>query len=126
MSISDEYQTLRNELLREYEREGNITTLAFTATAAIVGWGFTSQGADPIVYLLPLLLLALLLFHLINTLSTILRISVYIRVFIESNKRTGQYWETAISALRHKLRQERRLNPFTEVIFADFTALTGA
>ena len=71
MSVSDEYQTLRDELLREYEREGNITTLVFTATAVIIGWGFTAQNPNPIVFLLPLLLLALLLFHLINTLSTI-------------------------------------------------------
>ncbi|MBI3941568.1 MAG: hypothetical protein HY326_01025 [Chloroflexi bacterium] len=126
MSISDEYQSLREELLKEYEREININTLVFTVTAVIIGAGVTAQKPYPIVFLLPLSILALLLFQLNNTLSTILTISVYIRVFIESNEDVDQHWETTINELRNKLRSKRRFRSLTEVIFARFTAIMGA
>jgi len=123
MSISDEYKALRDEILMEYQREVNLTAFVFTATAAIIGYGITAES--PFVFLVPLVLLTLLLFQLRNSLHTILTISVYIRVFIESKKDVGQYWETAIDVLRNKLRNERRFRSLTDVIFARFTAVMG-
>jgi len=124
MSISDEYKSLRDEILMEYQKEVNLTTFVFTATAAIIGYGLTAK--NPWVFLVPLALLTLLLFQLRNSLRSILEISVYIRVFIESNKDFGQYWETTIDALRDKLRNEKRFRSLTDVIFARFTAMMGA
>jgi hypothetical protein len=127
MSSSDEYNALRAEILHEYQREVNLSTLAFTATAIIIGYGFTAPHPRPIVFLVPLLLLTLLLFQLVNSCRTILTISVYIRSHIEKrNRYVQQRWETAVSMLRRKLQHEERFHPLTELIFAIFTALTGA
>jgi len=123
MSISDEYKALRDEILMEYQREVSLTAFVFTATAAIIGYGISAKS--PFVFLVPLALLSLLLFQLRNSLHSVLTISVYIRVFIESKKDVGQHWETTIDALRKKLRNERRFRSLTDVIFARFTALLG-
>ena len=122
------YQTLRQELLDSYNREVNLATFAFTATAAFIGYGFTAQNPSPLVFLLPLLILALLFVQLNNSILTIFSISVYIRVFIEAESNSPK-WKTTISALRDALRKQGRFNPLkwlTEVHFSIAAILMGA
>src|SRR3989304_2602969 len=121
MSISDEYKTLRDEILMEYQREVHMAAFVFTATTLIIGYGINAKS--PFVFLVPLVLLALLLFQLRNAQDSILTISVYIRVFIESKRDSGQHWETTIDTLRDKLRNEGRFLSLTDVIFARFAAM---
>ncbi|HEX9989078.1 MAG TPA: hypothetical protein VGE45_11455 [Chloroflexia bacterium] len=107
MYKSDEYQTLRQELLDSYTREVNIVTFGFTATAAIIGFGFTTQSPPSLtalIFLVPLLMLALILLQVNNSIYTILTISVYIRVFFEEDENNGLHWERTISDLRTSLR----------------------
>jgi hypothetical protein len=76
------YETLRQELLDAYHRQINVVTFTFTATAAIIGFAFTAH--NPMIFLLPILILWLCLVQLNNTMYSVFTISVYIRKFIES------------------------------------------
>jgi len=116
MDATEEYKTLRQEILDWYTREVNLITFGFTATAAILGYGFTAQGTNPnpnpLVFLVPILILGLILVQLNNSISSILTISVYIRVFIEC-KSDGPKWETTIDALRNHFRKQKRFHLVT-------------
>lgn len=107
MSKSDEYQTLRQEILDSFTREVNLIALGFTATAAIIGYGFTLPKPPPLLFLTPILILTLIFLQLINSIFSILTISVYIRVFLEDES-NSPYWETTISGLRAKFRDEAK------------------
>ena len=69
--------------METYARQVNLVTFAFTATVALIGYNLTAGNSNPAIFLLPLLILALLLVQLNNSLYTIFTISIYIRVFIE-------------------------------------------
>ncbi len=104
------YQTLRQELLEAYTRQVNLVSFAFTASVALIGYSLVASTPNPLVFLLPLLILALLLVQLNNTGYTIFTISVYIRVFIERRYNIPP-WETQISTLRSVLRKTRPFDP---------------
>lgn len=116
MDATEEYKTLRQEILDWYTREVNFVAFGFTATAAILGYGFTSHStnpnANPLVFLVPILVLGLILVQLNNSISSILTISVYIRVFIEC-KSDGPKWETTIDTLRNHFRKQKRFRLVT-------------
>lgn len=123
---SDEYQSLRQELLDSYNREVNLAAFTFTAASAAIGYGFTAQNTNPIIFLLPVLILGLLLVQINNSIYTILSVSVYIRIFIEDG--SDRKWERAISTLRSILRKRKRYNPltlFTEIHYAVAAIVMG-
>jgi Ni,Fe-hydrogenase I cytochrome b subunit len=125
------YQTLRQELLNSYERTVTLTTFAFTATGALVGYALSANepgsqlahASYPFIFLLPLLILGLLIVQLTNSLYTIFTISGYIRIFIESEYEIPK-WETDIGAFRFYLRKKKpfkMLTPYNPLtFFSDF------
>ena len=87
MSRDTEYQTLREEILNNAGRQFNMVSFALTVTAALIGYGLTSGNA--LVFLVPLLMLALTLIHLVRNIYSILRIASYIRCSLSLKKRTS-------------------------------------
>lgn len=140
MNAEAVYQALRQELLEAYTRQVNLVAFAFTATGALIGYALitttsntTGTAPTSLIFLLPLLVLALLFVQLNNTIYTIFTISVYIRVFIE-RKYDIPKWEIRISDLRSRLRKNkpfkslRPYNPvtmFDAALYAIATALMG-
>ena len=110
----------------------NLAAFAFTASAAIIGYGFNVQEPKPLIFLLPLLILGLLVVQLNNSVYTIFTISVFVRVFIEPEDEIPK-WETNIGALRTLLRKKpfeglKSYNPITVLnaaIYVIVAALMG-
>ena len=111
MEAESVYQTLRQELLETYTRQVNLVAFAFTATVALIGYALATMapgttgalsgapvsltGSTSLMFLLPLLILALLFVQLNNTIFTIFNISIYIRAFIEPRYNIPK-WEIRI------------------------------
>jgi hypothetical protein len=110
------YDSLRQELLSTYGRQVNLIAFTFTATAALIGYGFSAQ--KPVIFLLPIIIFWLALVQLNNNLYGIFTISVYIRKSIEASNNFAR-WEQDISALREFLRTKK---PFE--LLKDFNPLT--
>jgi hypothetical protein len=85
MSRDTEYQTLRTEILDKSGRQFNMVSFALTVTVALIGYGLTNANA--LIFLVPLLMLALILIHLVRNIYAILRITSYIRLFIEPEEK---------------------------------------
>lgn len=107
--VMEEYKSLRTEILQLLEREVRLVIFSFTATAAILGFAFTQQrplreGA-PLLFLIPLLVLTLVLLQLNDTARSLVRIAVYIRIFLELND-PALNWETKMNELRGKVQDD--------------------
>jgi hypothetical protein len=123
VNTSTVYESLRQEILDTYNRQVNLVTFAFTAAAALMGFGFTAKDATSLVFLLPLVLMALLMVQLDNSIYNILTLSVYIRVVLERQNDMPK-WETDIGNLREHLRDTKSeapklLKPFNPVTLFD-------
>ena len=100
MSKDIEYQSLRNEILDNSNRQLNIVNLALGATVVLIGYGVDKSSS--LTILAPLLLLALAQLQLVRSVYTILRIASYIRLFIESDD-DNYNWETRIRHFRQRV-----------------------
>ena len=105
MSRDTEYNTLRAEILQNANRQFSMVGFAFTVTAALIGYGLTSKNA--FIFLVPLPVLALVLIHLIRNIYSIMRISSYIRTFIEREEKDLK-WETYICRFRTEERSQKQ------------------
>jgi len=105
MSRDTEYQTLREEIRNDVDRQFNMVSFALTVTAALIGYGLTSGNA--LVFLVPLLMLALTLILLVRNIYSILRIASYIRLFIELEEKDLK-WETYIRQFRTTAERSRK------------------
>jgi hypothetical protein len=108
MSENAEYTTLRAEALQILEREHQLVTFAYTATAVIFAAGLglqTKQVTEPLIFLVPLIVLAAVLIQLDTGMYQLLRIAVYIRLVFEQNPTNELQWETGLYRLRGSLRQ---------------------
>lgn len=94
---SDEYNTLRQELLDHQNRRGSILNLAVTSSAALFAFG--AQLHNPLVPLLALPLLYLGRIQVIQTHSAIQRIAAYIRIMLERDN-PELNWETGSYSIR--------------------------
>jgi hypothetical protein len=101
------YETLRQEILDMYHRQINLVTFTFTATAAILSFGFTAK--NPMIFLLPIVILWLSLMQLSNSMYSVFTISIYIRKSIEGTTDVAK-WEQDISSLRTYLRERRPIS----------------
>ena len=97
-----EYQSLRDELLREQDREFNLISFSFTATAALIGFALSTDVPQSLIFLTPLIILTFTLLELNNLLYSALTKAVYLR-FIESENE-DLYWEHVIDGYRNLLR----------------------
>lgn len=104
MPQDTEYQTLRKEILDNAGRQFNMVSFALTVTAALIGYGLTSKNA--LVFLVPLLMIALTTIHLVRNIYSILRIASYIRSFIEP-KEDNFKWETYMRQFRAEERKRK-------------------
>jgi hypothetical protein len=97
MSRDTEYQTLRKEILDRSGRQFNMVSFALTVTVALIGYGLTNANA--LIFLVPLLMLALILILLVFNYYSVLRIASYIRLFIELEEEDLK-WETYMRKFR--------------------------
>lgn len=99
----EEYKSLRTEILQKLNQELRFVSFSFAATTVILSFAFTQESS--LLFLVPLLVLTLVLFQLNDSAHSLVRITVYIRVFLESND-PDLNWETTIYELRDKLRRQ--------------------
>jgi DNA-binding XRE family transcriptional regulator len=104
MSRDKEYDTLREEILQNSGRQFGMVSFAITVTVALIGFGL--ENANPFIFLVPLLVLALVLIHLIRSIDSIHRIASYIRMFIEYDE-DDLKWETYICQFRKEARSRK-------------------
>ncbi|HEY7019478.1 MAG TPA: hypothetical protein VH349_00075 [Ktedonobacterales bacterium] len=108
MGENAEYTTLRAEALQILEREHQLVTFAYTATAVIFAAGLglqTQQVTEPLIFLAPLVVLAAVLIQLDTGMYQLLRIAVYIRLVFEQKTANDLQWETGLHRLRGRLRR---------------------
>lgn len=96
-SLLAEYNALREEVKTNSEITANIFTFSMTATAAILGYGFTSSLWP--VFLAPLVLILPSLWYVSSQLTSTIRIAAYIKTFIEPQLQ-GLNWETRLHSQR--------------------------
>jgi len=111
MSRDTEYQTLRTEILDKSGRQFNMVSFALTVTVALIGYGLTNGNA--LIFLVPLLMLALILIHLVRNIYALLRITSYIRLFIEPEEKDLK-WETYM--LQFRTQERNRSTSFPSSI----------
>ncbi len=95
---SDEYNSLRQELLDHQNRRNSILGLAVTASAALFATGVQLQ--NPLLPLLALLLLYLARIQIVQTHSAVQRIASYIRIVLEQDN-PDLSWETGSYNIRY-------------------------
>jgi hypothetical protein len=104
MSIEIEYQTLRTELLEVSGRQLTVLAFAFSVTAALVGWGLSSNNNNSIVVLTSLIPLSFAGLQLVSHAYSIMRIATYIYYFIEP-KSEHLNWESYMREFRSRISQ---------------------
>jgi hypothetical protein len=104
MSQDAEYESLRQEILGDKDREFNIINFGFTATAGLIGLGFTT--GQSLIFLTPLVVLTMALIQIKNVLYSSLTKAVHIRVAIES-RNPDLNWEQCINRHRENVRNGR-------------------
>lgn len=101
---SDEYNSLRSEIIQHQNRRDQLMNLGLTASIALLGIG--SQLQNPFIPLLTLLLVFLVRVQLTQIQFGIERIATYIRVAIESDN-PALRWETISYEMRSLERSGR-------------------
>jgi hypothetical protein len=104
MSQDAEYESLRREILGDKDREFNIINFGSTATAGLIGLGFTT--GQSLIFLTPLVVLTMALIQVKNVLYSSLTKAVHIRVVIES-RTPDLNWEQCINRHRENVRNRR-------------------
>jgi len=107
MSHNIEYESLRQEILEDRQREFNILSLSLTTVAALIGFSFSTMPREPFMFLTPLPILTVALFQLKNVLYSSLTKAVHIRIVIESQD-PSLNWEQCINDYRDMLRSKAR------------------
>ena len=101
MTISDEYNTLREELLEHQQRRMPILSLALTASATLFAASVSNQFGSPYLPLFALVLLSSAHVQIVQTQYTVQRIAAYIRVVLEEEgKNLNLHWETGSYEIR--------------------------
>jgi hypothetical protein len=113
MSRDTEYQTLRKEILDRSGRQFNMVSFALTVTVALIGYGLTNSNA--LIFLVPLLMLAMILIHLVRNIYAILRITSYIRLFIEPEEKNLK-WETYMRQFRTEEKDRKYFIPIQHTL----------
>lgn len=109
MTTSDEYNSLRQELIQHQERRLTILGLAVTATAALIAAGLNENFRSAFVPLSSLMVLFSARVLITEAQYGIKRISSYIRVVLEDEgENPALKWETGSYKSRERTRDERK------------------
>jgi hypothetical protein len=101
MTVNDEYNTLREELLEHQQRRMPILSLALTASATLFSASVSEQFKSPYLPLFALMLLSSARVQIVQTQYTVQRIASYIRIVLEEEgKNPNLHWETASYDIR--------------------------
>lgn len=101
MTTSDEYNTLREELLDHQQRRMPVLSLALTASATLFAASVSAQFGSPYLPLFALVLLSSARVQIVQTQYTVQRIASYIRVVLEEEgKNPNLHWETGSYEIR--------------------------
>ena len=103
-----EYQSLRQEILEQFNREFNTISIGLSSAVVIVGYGITQKS--PYLFFVPLLVLALTLIQFTQSHYTILRIATFIRVCIEKREGEIKSWKTCMHKYRDKEKEINQMN----------------
>jgi hypothetical protein len=111
----DEYNSLRNEILVASQINASITWSVVLASGAILAMGSSQIGANPYVFLAPLLLIVPAMLTVATNDSGIWRIGSYISVFHE-NEETELRWETRNWRVVGQQKPTHHANPYVRFI----------
>jgi len=108
-TTSDEYNTLREELLEHQQRRMPILSLALTASATLFAASVSQQFGSPYLPLFALVLLSSARVQIVQTQYTVQRIASYIRVVLEEEgKNPNLHWETGSYEIRRASISKRK------------------
>ncbi|MHB9132140.1 MAG: hypothetical protein ACYDBB_13780 [Armatimonadota bacterium] len=104
--ISDEesFKALRSEILAHYQAMSNFQLAAVTSTGVILGLHYAKAATDPLLLLVPLVIVIPFAFDFASRCQDICRIGTYIQVFLEE-QRPG--WETRMDQLMEEKRESK-------------------
>jgi hypothetical protein len=111
--VSEEYKNLMNRLHDDLKSISTILSFIGVTSAAIVGWGFTSN--NPIVFLAPFLILIPCSYLILSNMQEVLFMGAYISLNIEPNNQNIK-WERFFYEFR-KLREEKVRKKGTRFLF---------
>ncbi len=98
MSATDEeYKMLRTEILQYLQHYQNIRTFMFTSVTAIFIFLFKSEVKEPLVYLVPLLVVIPAYLSAVNYWLCVTVDSAYLMVFHEEQEDSNFHWETRLT-----------------------------
>jgi hypothetical protein len=117
-----EYKSLREEIILSMKTVKNYNNLLYTVVGALLAYAFDSK--NPILFLLPFVVIIPLYFLIKREMLQTLRIGSYIYVFIEKNY-TEINWETRLikyDKLLSSYNKHRKI-PNDAYIFVSFTCI---
>jgi len=106
---SDEYNTLRAELLEHQKSRMSILSLALTASVTLFAASVSTQFGSPYLPLFALILLSSARVQITQAQYGAQRIASYIRVVLENEgKNPNLHWETGSYEIRHASRTKQK------------------
>jgi hypothetical protein len=117
---SDEYNTLRSELLEHQKSRTTILSLALTASVTLFAASVNKEFGSPYLPLFALILISAARVQITQTQYGAQRIASYIRIILEDEgKNPDLYWETASYEIRRaSISKQRRvwdISPVTPI-----------
>jgi hypothetical protein len=107
---SDEYNSLREELLEHQRSRMPVLSLALTASVTLFAASVSTRFGSPYLPLFALLLLSAARVQIIQIQYGVQRIASYIRVVLENDGASPDLrWETASYRIRHASASKRKL-----------------
>ncbi|PKB53662.1 hypothetical protein CRH03_25030 [Clostridium sp. HMb25] len=91
METIDEYRSLREEIITATNLEKGYEAIMYTVTVAIITYSFSKS--EPLLFLIPTLVILPLFFLGINQSLSVLKVGMYIKVFYENEE---PMWETRL------------------------------
>jgi hypothetical protein len=108
-TASEEYNTLREELLEHQRSRMPVASLALTASATLFAASVSAQFGSPYLPLFALVLLSSARIQIVQTQYGVQRIASYIRIVLEEEgKNPNLHWETGSYEIRRASISKRK------------------
>ncbi|MFB2838082.1 hypothetical protein [Floridanema evergladense] len=111
MNRVDEYKSLRDEILKDQDRQLTMVNFSLAAVSALLTFA-ANYGKEPLLFLMPLAILFVLLSQTSNLLRSTIIKATYIREVIERYNPTVLGWETWLHKYRGTMRPRGRLKGY--------------
>jgi hypothetical protein len=115
---TEEYKSLRDEILTHFQISNNFYLSSIIATGAIYGFAFNKDiSFAPYIFLIPLLILIPSMFNIAFRSESAIRIGTYIQIFYNEKEKI-EGWESRFYKLTHKVKNPYWFTKFGRTLYS--------